>query len=261
MPALQNLDDMPCFEKDRRLALAHSRGGIEAERLERKAIAAEAAATRERHRCAFNDLIERARREHAEAQAARQVVSVEIPVEQPAKADVPAPAPPLCVGGEVVEASAGETCGGDAEMQPCSTGRMDLELDAAESSSCTADTAILSGSVSLEPPVLLLEREKDAGSFSGDANVDVQLEEHIQTSVLDGVKGMADLKRKGAENRKNALWNTAGYQELWQLALLAGKEQEGAVGDKAIAEVHSDSAEDDTILAFTEAVHVDAAPA
>lgn len=265
MPALQNLDDMPCFQKDRRLALAHSRGGLEAERLERKAIAAEAAAARERHRRAFNDLIDRARREHAEALAPQQAVSVKMAVEQAVEADVPAPTPLLGAGGEVQEVSGGDTGRADAGVQKCGTGHTALEAEAAMPSSCTDATAVACGPVSPEseePTAPSNESEKHAASCSSDASVDLQPEEHTPMSVLDEVRDMAGVQQKGVENRKNALWNTAGYQELWRLALLAGKEQEDAMGDKAIAEVHSDSAEDDTIPAFTEVVQVDeAAPA
>jgi hypothetical protein len=50
MPALQNLDDMPCFEKERRLAQAFMRGGLQCEASERDAIREEEAAAGERSR-------------------------------------------------------------------------------------------------------------------------------------------------------------------------------------------------------------------
>lgn len=50
MPTLQNLDDMPCFEKERRLAHAFMRGGLKAEAAERTTIKEEEAAAREHSR-------------------------------------------------------------------------------------------------------------------------------------------------------------------------------------------------------------------
>jgi hypothetical protein len=61
MPALRNLDDMPCFPRDRRLAAAFMEGGAEAERAEREAIRSEEAAERTRQRLAFDDLVARAK--------------------------------------------------------------------------------------------------------------------------------------------------------------------------------------------------------
>jgi hypothetical protein len=63
MPQLKNLDDMPCFERDRRLATAFMRGGIDAERAERAAITAEVNETHERNRNDFNRMVESARAE------------------------------------------------------------------------------------------------------------------------------------------------------------------------------------------------------
>jgi hypothetical protein len=61
MPALRNLDDMPCFPRDRRLAAAFMAGGAAAERAERDVIRSEEAAERERHRRAFDDLVAQAK--------------------------------------------------------------------------------------------------------------------------------------------------------------------------------------------------------
>lgn len=65
MPQLRNLDDLPCFPKDRRLAAAYLRGGAATEREERDVIRREAAAERERHRKAFSDMVATARRDVA----------------------------------------------------------------------------------------------------------------------------------------------------------------------------------------------------
>jgi hypothetical protein len=63
IPTLQNLDDAPCFPRDRRLAKAFMMGGFPGERAEREAIKAEEAAARERNRNAFNAMVERSRAE------------------------------------------------------------------------------------------------------------------------------------------------------------------------------------------------------
>lgn len=50
MPELQNLDDMPCFPKDRRLAEVFMRGGVQAEAQERITIREEEQSARESSR-------------------------------------------------------------------------------------------------------------------------------------------------------------------------------------------------------------------
>lgn len=50
MPELQNLDDMPCFPKDRRLAAVFMQGGAQAEAAERVAIKEEEQMARENSR-------------------------------------------------------------------------------------------------------------------------------------------------------------------------------------------------------------------
>ncbi|GLC45999.1 hypothetical protein PLESTF_000747100 [Pleodorina starrii] len=67
MPALNYLDDSPVFPKDRRLAAAFVvGGGIEAERAMRETIRREEEATREAHRRAFDEMVERARQQPPE---------------------------------------------------------------------------------------------------------------------------------------------------------------------------------------------------
>lgn len=65
MPQLNNLDDMPCFERDRRLAAAFMQGGVEAERSERARIKEEESEHRERCSREFNDMVLRAQAEAA----------------------------------------------------------------------------------------------------------------------------------------------------------------------------------------------------
>lgn len=61
LPTLMYLDDRPVFAEDRRHAEAFARGGIEEERKERDAINKEKAATDEKNRMAFRDMIKKAR--------------------------------------------------------------------------------------------------------------------------------------------------------------------------------------------------------
>ncbi|KAK9813292.1 hypothetical protein WJX72_011941 [[Myrmecia] bisecta] len=61
MPQLNYLDDSPCTDADRRVARAFLVGGLEAERAERAAIRDEEAELREKHRQAFDDMVEAAR--------------------------------------------------------------------------------------------------------------------------------------------------------------------------------------------------------
>ncbi|KAG0555939.1 hypothetical protein KC19_11G014400 [Ceratodon purpureus] len=58
MPTLNYLDESPVFEKERRLAVAFTKGGIEAEKEELKEFKKEQAETREKNRKAFYDLID-----------------------------------------------------------------------------------------------------------------------------------------------------------------------------------------------------------
>ncbi|GAX76669.1 hypothetical protein CEUSTIGMA_g4115.t1 [Chlamydomonas eustigma] len=61
MLSLKYLDESPVFPKDHRLAIAFMDGGIEAERAMRELIREEEEQTRERHRKAFDDMVEKAR--------------------------------------------------------------------------------------------------------------------------------------------------------------------------------------------------------
>lgn len=304
IPGLQSLDDMPCFEKDRRLALAHSRGGIEAEQLERKAIAAEAAETRERHRCAFNALMERAREEHAQAQAAKTTSEqardaqtqpkqalhqAEEPAQAPQEHSVPAQPHPLqdVVSDEVAAdhvvgaaeddvqasvqlpceevaasvASCVDGCAVHPEEQQRSTTDRKQELEATSSGSSTTmhSGEFPSGSLILDSPVTWPTEENGNLLNSTTIGTDMQPVTDMQSSIRDGIRGMDARSTMDASSRKHALWNTASYQELWRLALLAGKEQEDAVGAKIGTAVHNDSADEATIPAFIESDHVDEA--
>ncbi|GAQ91751.1 hypothetical protein KFL_008450040 [Klebsormidium nitens] len=82
IPTLKYLDDSPVFEKERRLAEAWARGGLDAEKAMRGAIRDEEVQTRERHRQAFDDMIAetranaaRERLEAARSAAAEHIVS------------------------------------------------------------------------------------------------------------------------------------------------------------------------------------------
>eukprot|EP00899_Mesostigma_viride_P014911 jgi/Mesvir1/23420/Mv21106-RA.1 len=77
MPQLNYLDDRPAFEEDRRAAVAFSQGGLEAERAMRETIRVEKAAERERHRKAFDDMLEAAK---ARMAAAREEAMQAAPV-------------------------------------------------------------------------------------------------------------------------------------------------------------------------------------
>ena len=65
MPQLKNFDDMPCFDRNRRLAAAFMRGGVDAERAERAAIKGEEAAKREADRDDFARMVADAKAEAA----------------------------------------------------------------------------------------------------------------------------------------------------------------------------------------------------
>ena len=54
MDRLNYLDDSPVFPKDRRLAAAWLKGGVEEEKAERKRIFEDERNERERHRAAFD---------------------------------------------------------------------------------------------------------------------------------------------------------------------------------------------------------------
>lgn len=63
MANLKYLDDSPCFEKDRRLALAFLRGGVAVEREERAKIKKEEDNKRAEHLSNFNDMVRKAKEE------------------------------------------------------------------------------------------------------------------------------------------------------------------------------------------------------
>jgi len=70
MKRLNYLDDSPVFPKDRRLAAAWLRGGVEEEKAERARIFEDERKERERHRAAFDDMVANARREAEEKERA-----------------------------------------------------------------------------------------------------------------------------------------------------------------------------------------------
>ena len=57
------MDDSPVFPKDRRLAAAWLKGGVEEEKAERGRIFEDERNERERHRAAFDEMVADARRE------------------------------------------------------------------------------------------------------------------------------------------------------------------------------------------------------
>lgn len=63
MPQLNNLDDMPCFEKDRRIAAAFMAGGMDGERAMRATLKEEEEALRNKNLADFNEMVARARAE------------------------------------------------------------------------------------------------------------------------------------------------------------------------------------------------------
>mmetsp|Transcript_39769 Transcript_39769/g.63202 ORF Transcript_39769/g.63202 Transcript_39769/m.63202 type:complete len:568 (+) Transcript_39769:80-1783(+) len=69
---LRYIDDRPVFEDDRRCAEAFNRGGIEAERAEKKLIKQEKSDAHDRNMRLFNEMIESSRREKKERDAMRQ---------------------------------------------------------------------------------------------------------------------------------------------------------------------------------------------
>ena len=70
MKRLNYLDDSPVFPKDKRLAAAWLRGGVEEEKAERARIFEDERRERERHRAAFDDMVANARREAEEKERA-----------------------------------------------------------------------------------------------------------------------------------------------------------------------------------------------
>ena len=270
MPGLQNLDDMPCFEKDRRLARAHERGGIEAEQLERKAIADEAAATRERHRMAFNKLIEQARHEYAQAHAAPQTISAEDAYELDVQAETDVASPvlatdtpesePTTIPGRVVDEPGSERKRGSKEGSP-HVPQLDIPSPEEEVDTSHCGTRVARSRCSDEHAVPAVADSTDSGQqqhlpdCAGPAARDTPgtPENQLQPNILDDVRAQA-CPGKGLPVRpgKTALWNTENYRELWKLALQAGEEQEESVQAKLAAADQCDRAED-TIPAFTDA--------
>lgn len=61
MDRLNYLDDSPVFPKDRRLAAAWLKGGVEEEKAERGRIFEDERNERERHRAAFDEMVADAR--------------------------------------------------------------------------------------------------------------------------------------------------------------------------------------------------------
>eukprot|EP00892_Ulva_mutabilis_P000279 jgi/Ulvmu1/10251/UM060_0052.1 len=306
MPALQNLDDMPCFEKDRRLARAHARGGVEAERAEREVIAVEKAATRERHRAAFNDMMARARLEHAQAQAAEKVAAEAAAAEaaaaekaamkeaaaenaaaQAAAAEMAAAAeenmqraaaaPPavpaadadagvLAAAACAEDAAAGdpEQCPAEAAVTSKDTAASAPEEDAVGSriggpvaSSCHGGSA---GTVSVDEMADVAEPGAlDAAGAEPGEGVAAPSSPHMQ-GILDAVSVEGGRQMQTPSGRsKTAVWNTAGYKELWQLALRAGQEQEDSTSEK-IAAVHARGSCDSSVAAVPESDDVGGAP-
>jgi hypothetical protein len=69
--SLQNLDDMPCFSKEKRLAAAFMQGGTTAESTLRAEIKLEEEEARAQHRLAFDTMVQQAK---DDASAGRSVV-------------------------------------------------------------------------------------------------------------------------------------------------------------------------------------------
>jgi hypothetical protein len=71
MPSLQNLDDMPCRPREKRLAAAFMRGGMDAEVRERDAIKVEEEQTRTQHHLAFDNMVQQAKADAAAGHTVR----------------------------------------------------------------------------------------------------------------------------------------------------------------------------------------------